>query len=168
MSRYTKPTMDRARGPARELALLVAAAMVISAPGCKTTKPDDATQAEPAARTREQAASQKPADNGFDVFIIQLRGAVADRNIPLVASLMTPNFGYQLNPPKEGEGVFEFWDQNNLWGELSLVLQEEFVPTGAYMVAPPQFAGAQSAYLGYRAGIVRTRKGWKFAYFVKD
>lgn len=81
--------------------------------------------------------------------------------------MMTPNFGYKLNPPLEGEGVFKYWDQENLWPEVDGILSETFVKgEGDYMVAPPQFADKALNYDGYRAGIRRINGSWRFAYFV--
>ena len=54
--------------------------------------------------------------------------------------MMTTNFGYRLNPVGEGDGVFKYWDQLNLWPQLEAVLQNHFVPKGNFMVAPPAFA----------------------------
>ena len=83
-----------------------------------------------------------------------------------LASMMTSDFGYRLDPPGEGDGVFAYWDQNNIWPELELVLKERFIPKGGYMVAPPEFIINPSAYNGYRAGVRLENGGWKFAYFV--
>jgi hypothetical protein len=80
--------------------------------------------------------------------------------------MMTPDFGYRLEPEGSGEGVFKYWDENNLWIELDGIVSERFVPKGSYMVAPPQFADPSSDYSGYRAGIRRVNGSWKFAYFV--
>ena len=83
----------------------------------------------------------------------------------MLASMMTPDFGYRLDPLGEGPGVFEYWDQNDIWKELSLVLKDPFVPNGQDMVAPPQFA-SDAQYRGYRAGMALVNGSWKFAYFV--
>lgn len=106
-------------------------------------------------------------DVDFEAFIGRLRKAVAARDMNTIASMMTPNFGYQLNPPKEGDGVFKYWDENNLWPELEGILSEKFVQSeDGYTVAPPQFADKSLHYDGYRAGIRRVNGSWKFAYFV--
>ena len=65
-----------------------------------------------------------------------------------------------------GPGVFQYWDQENLWPELEGILQEKFVKKGNFMVAPPQFADASLNYDGYRVGITRVKGSWKFAYIV--
>lgn len=107
----------------------------------------------------------------FQAFLGRLRRAVAAHDLPAVAELMTPEFGYLLEPtptdPGTGKGVFAYWDQNNVWPELELVLRERFVPYGSYMVAPPEFAVQEGNYRGYRAGIQLINGGWKFAYFAK-
>ena len=104
-------------------------------------------------------------DVAFQSFVGRVREAVAKRDMTMLASLMTTNFGYRLDPVGEGAGVFQYWDQNNLWNELQLVIGERFAPNGAYMVAPPQFA-TDPEYHGYRAGFIQVNGSWKFAYFV--
>ena len=101
----------------------------------------------------------------FHAFVSRVRDAVTRRDLPLLASLMTPNFGYRMEPVGEGAGVFQYWDENGLWGELVAILDEPFVPNGSYMVAPPQFA-TDPQYHGYRAGFIEVNGVWKFAYFV--
>jgi len=112
-----------------------------------------------------QHTSAKTGDAAFQSFVAQVRKAVAKRDMQLLASMMTPDFGYRLEPVGEGPGVFQYWDQNSLWHELQLILNERFVPNGAYMVAPPQFA-TDPQYHGYRAGFTQVNGVWKFAYFV--
>jgi hypothetical protein len=111
---------------------------------------------------------QEPTDVDFDGFISRLRKAVAARDMNTIAQMMTTNFGYQLEPPREGDGVFQYWDENNLWPELEGILSEKFVKSKDqdFMVAPPQFADPSLKYDGYRAGIRRVNGSWKFAYFV--
>jgi len=104
-------------------------------------------------------------DVAFQSIVGRVREAVARHNVQLLASMMTPNFGYRLEPVGEGAGVFQYWDENGLWNELALVLHETFVPNGTYMVAPPQFA-TDPQYHGYRAGFILVNGSWKFAYFV--
>jgi hypothetical protein len=133
--------------------------IVCVAGGCKT--PDKKEESKPGQLTRDQAQ-----DVSFQAFVSRLRQAVARRDAQTIASMMTPNFGYQLDPPLEGPGVFEYWDKNALWPELELLLSEPFVPLERYMVAPAQFA-TDPNYSGFRAGIIQTRGSWKFAYFVK-
>jgi hypothetical protein len=144
---------------------LIALTLLIAPTGCKTTKPDEKKQQ--TAATRNMA--DPSADVSYQGFVNRLRKAVAARNMPLVASMMTSNFGYLLEPAEgfsgEGPGVFEYWDKKGLWDELELVLNERFVPKGRYMVAPPQFAD-EAGFQGYRAGITMVNGSWRFAYFV--
>ncbi len=107
-------------------------------------------------------------DLSLDTFLAELRSAAIRRNMHKLASMMTSNFGYQLNPPLEGEGVFQYWDNNDLWNELILILSEEFVPNGNFMVSPPEFADSSMPYNDYRAGLIKVGDEWKFAYFVRD
>ena len=105
----------------------------------------------------------------FQSFLGRLRQAVAAKDITAIAGMMTKNFGYHINPDREGEGVFAYWDQNDVWPELQLVVRERFVPFGdqrdGFMVAPAEFAAADH-YTGYRAGIQLVNGSWRFAYFV--
>ena len=57
------------------------------------------------------------------------------------------DFGYRLDPLGEGDGVFAYWDQNNVWPELELILKEPFSVNGVgqnneYMVSPPEFVAS--------------------------
>src|SRR5207302_1407028 len=124
-------------------------------------------------KTEQQKKPEEPkianasGDVSYQAFVGRLRKVVAQHDVQTLASMMTPNFGYRLNPRGEGEGVFQYWDENGIWPELDAVLKERFVPSGAYMVAPPQFA-FDPDYHGYRAGIAMVNGSWKFAYFVTD
>ena len=109
---------------------------------------------------------QESTDVDFDGFVSRLRKAVAAHDMNAIAQMMTSDFGYSLNPERSGEGVFQYWDENNLWPELEGILSEKFVKKQEYMVAPPQFADPSLNYDGYRAGIRRVNGSWKFAYFV--
>jgi hypothetical protein len=88
---------------------------------------------------------------------------------------MAPNFVYSLKPVRSGEGVFKYWDDQNLWPELNRILTEKFVRQGRYLVAPRQAADGSLNYHGYTAGI-RIVPTWKesgggkyeLAFFVKD
>ncbi len=102
----------------------------------------------------------------FQAFVGRLHKAVRAHDANTLAPMMTENFGYRLNPVGSGPGVFQYWDENNLWEELDGILSEKFVPKDDFMVAPPQFADENLNYDGYRAGIVRVNGSWKFAYFV--
>ena len=93
----------------------------------------------------------------------RLRQAIAARDVNTIAELMTKDFGYRLDPPGEGPGVFAYWDQNNVWPELQLVMNERFAPKEQYMVSPPEFVTNEATYSGYRAGIRMENGAWKFA-----
>jgi hypothetical protein len=135
---------------------------------CPTTHPKE--NPKKAAKTAEAHPGQGPESVDFQAFLGRLRAAVRARDVNTVASMMTPDFGYVLgaSPAEDrtGPGVFQYWDQNNLWVELDGILSERFVAKGEFMVAPPQFAEPASQYTGYRAGIRRVNGSWKFVYFV--
>jgi hypothetical protein len=143
-------------------ALLLAA---FTTSGCNLFRKKDKSRD---AAAKREAKMETPSDVDFDAFLSRLRKAVAVRDLTTIASMMTPNFGYKLEPPLEGEGVFKFWDENNIWPELEGILSEKFVKSNDkdFMVAPPQFADPSVNYDGYRAGIRRLNGSWKFAYFV--
>ncbi len=158
--------------------VLLTTALLALAGGCKTTPEDDPEKPKPATTAAaEKTKPKKPVttmrdmrgDVAFQAFLGRLRAAVAAKDVHEIAGMMTTNFGYHLNPDLEGEGVFAYWDQNNVWPELQLVMREPFVPFGdardGFMVAPPEFASA-GQYTGYRAGVQLVNGGWKFAYFV--
>ena len=133
--------------------------------GCQSPeKKKKATKQE--AKPAKVKPGQETTDVDFDGFISRLRKAVTARDMKTIAEMMTADFGYSLNPERSGEGVFQYWDENNLWPELEGILSEKFVKKQEYMVAPPQFADQSLNYDGYRAGIRRVNGSWKFAYFV--
>lgn len=130
--------------------------------GCNLFKKRSKTPGKKAEQTmRDQAP-----DIDFQAFVGRLRKAVKAHDVNTLASMMTVDFGYRLNPDASGAGVFQYWDENGLWLELEGILSERFVPKGNFMVAPPQFADENLNYDGYRAGILRVGGSWKFAYFV--
>jgi len=106
-------------------------------------------------------------DVDFQAFIGRLRKAVAAHDVQMVASMMTDNFGYRLDPVGEGQGVFQYWDDELLWPQLEAVLSQHFVPNGNFMVAPPEFV-TDPNFHGFRAGVTSVDGVWKFAYFVTD
>jgi hypothetical protein len=106
-------------------------------------------------------------DPDFEAFIQRLRAAVAGHDMDTLASMMTPNFGYRLNPDAEGDGVFQYWDDELLWPQLAAVVNQKWVPKGDFMVSPPEFV-TDPNFHGYRAGITMAQGSWKFAYFVTD
>jgi hypothetical protein len=133
--------------------------------GCKSTSKTD-KERKAALDKKAKADLRKDTDIDFEAFVGRLKKAVAAHDVTTLASMMTPDFGYSLKPERTGDGVFKYWDDQNLWPELDGILTEKFVHKGDYMVAPPQFADESLNYDGYRAGIRRVNGSWKFAYFV--
>jgi hypothetical protein len=144
---------------------LLALAFVFA--GCQTPqqKKEKLKQAELKKKAKANLREEST-DVDFQAFVGRLRKAVAKRDVETLKSMMTEDFGYKLEPPMSGPGVFQYWEQENLWPELDGVLSERFVKKGAFMVSPPQFADPSLNYDGYRIGITRIRGSWKFAYFV--
>ena len=105
-------------------------------------------------------------DVDFQAFVGRLKKAVSAHDVNAIAGMMTEDFGYSLNPEKSGDGVFKYWDENNLWPELEGILTEKFAKKDDFWVAPPQFADPTLNYDGYRVGIRRVKGSWKFVYFV--
>jgi hypothetical protein len=134
--------------------------------GCQTPSQKEKEKKAALKKKAKVELREESSDVDFQAFVGRLRKAVAAHDVNTLASMMTPDFGYSLNPEKSGEGVFQYWDDQNLWPELAGILSEKFVKKGAFMVAPPQFADESLNYDGYRAGIQRVNGSWKFAYFV--
>jgi hypothetical protein len=105
-------------------------------------------------------------DVDFQAFVGRLKKAVQAHDVNALAGMMTEDFGYSLNPERSGDGVFKFWDENNLWPELEGIMTEKFAKKDDFWVAPPQFADPSLNYDGYRVGIRRVKGSWKFVYFV--
>jgi hypothetical protein len=147
------------------LVVFLAFAFVVG--GCQTPaqKKEKLKQAELKKKAKANLREESN-DVDFQAFLGRLRKAVAKRDVETIKSMMTEDFGYKLEPAMSGPGVFQYWEQENLWPELDGILLERFVKKGAFMVAPPQFADASLNYDGYRIGITRVRGSWKFAYFV--
>ena len=119
---------------------------------------------------KSDAAERKPMkdaakDPSFQAFVGRLRTAVAKRDRQMLASMMTPDFGYRWDNPPPGEVVFDYWEQQKLWGELNNVLRQKFEPNELYMVAPPEVVTTPN-YPGYRVGMRLIGGSWRFAYFV--
>lgn len=104
-------------------------------------------------------------DTSFRAFQSRLHKAATKRDVQMMASMMVSNFGYSWESGGEGQGVFDYWNRNNLWPELELVLKEKFVPSGNFMVAPAEVT-SNPDYKGYRAGLQLVNGSWRFAYFV--
>ncbi len=156
-----------------KIAASVLLVCVVALTGCKSAAKKE--EEKKAALTKKAKAKAREADTDLDfqAFAGRLRKAVAAHDVTTLKSMMTPNFGYKLEPKMEGleagpegPGVFQYWDEQGLWPELEGILQEKFVKYKDYMVAPPQFAEESLNYDGYRAGIRRVNGSWKFAYFV--
>lgn len=147
------------------LVVFLAFAFVVG--GCQTPaqKKEKLKQAELKKKAKANLREESN-DVDFQAFLGRLRKAVAKRDLETIKSMMTEDFGYKLEPAMSGPGVFQYWEQENLWPELDGILSERFVKKGAFIVAPPQFADASLNYDGYRIGITRVRGSWKFAYFV--
>jgi hypothetical protein len=146
--------------------LLFCLVLICSLAACTTAK-----QKKDAAAAKEKAKAEEMEDMGgdpdFAAFVGRLRKAVAAHDVDTLAPMMTTNFGYNLDPVGEGPGVFQYWDQMNLWPQVETVLQQHFLPKGNFMVAPPEFE-TDPNYHGYRAGLISVDGSWKFAYFVTE
>src|SRR5438552_1434466 len=140
--------------------------LAIGLSGCQT--PSQKEKAKKAAQRKKTKAElrEESSDVDFQAFVGRLRKAVEAHDVNTLAEMMTPDFGYSLNPEKSGEGVFKYWDEQNLWPELDGILSEKFLKKGGFMIARPQFADESLNYDGYRAGLRRVNGSWKFAYFV--
>lgn len=146
------------------LTILFALALVL--PACQTPEQQKEKAKKEALKKKAKANLRESSDVDFQAFVGRLRKAVASRDTETIKSMMTEDFGYKLEPAMSGGGVFQYWEQENLWPELDGILSERFVKKGNFMVAPPQFADPSLNYDGYRIGITRIRGSWKFAYFV--
>lgn len=144
-----------------KIRVLLILALVFTVAGCNTP-PKKKPKVPPVDQMQDQSS-----DVAFQAFMGRLNKAVAAHDLQTMASMMTSNFGYRLDPPGEGDGVFQYWDQNNVWPELQAVLTQRFVPKDNFMVAPLSFT-IDPQYSGYRAGMTLVNGSWKFAYFVKD
>ncbi len=138
--------------------LLLCALISVAFAGCQAPyKKKDAEDRKP---LKDQSH-----DQAFQAFLGRLKIAVEKRDIQMLASLMTNDFGYRWDAAPQAESVFDFWDHNNLWPELAKLLRQKFVPNDLYMVSPSQVV-TQSGYSGYRVGMRTVGGSWKFAYFV--
>jgi hypothetical protein len=145
-----------------KIRVLLILALVFTVAGCNTPPKKKKPKVPPPDQMQDQSG-----DMAFQSFISRLNKAVGMRDMQTMASMMTTNFGYRLDPPGEGDGVFQYWDQNNVWPDLQAILQQKFTPKDNFMVSPPAFT-TDPQYNGYRAGITLVNGSWKFAYFIKD
>ena len=139
------------------------AALALSGCGMFKSKKD---QKKPATKKPDVNLREENNDVDFQAFVGRLKKAVSARDVNALAGMMTEDFGYSLNPERSGDGVFKYWDENNLWPELEGILTERFAKKDDFWVAPPQFADPSLNYDGYRVGIRRVKGSWKFVYFV--
>ena len=143
--------------------LFVIAALAFG--GCSSKSKDQ--DKKPGVKKRADAElREENSDVDFQAFVGRLKAAVASRDVHSIAGMMTEDFGYAINPDRSGDGVFKYWEENNLWPELDGILTEKFVKKGEFWVAPPQWADPTLNYDGYRVGIKRINGSWKFVYFV--
>lgn len=141
------------------VALLAACPFSHTEPGKKKAKGKYDTD-KPPKPTKDESG-----DITFQSFVGRLRTAVLKRDVDMLASLMTPDFGYRWETPPPGENVFAYWDQNNSWPKLAALMNEPWVPYDGFMVVPPALA-QRSDYDGYRAGVRMVNGSWRFSYFV--
>ena len=135
--------------------------------GCDLFKSKKKPDKKPGVKERAKAdLREENNDVDFQAFVGRLKKAVAAHDVATLAGMMTEDFGYSLNPEKSGDGVFKYWDENNLWPELEGILTERFAKKDDFWVAPPQWADPTLTYDGYRVGIKRIKGSWKFVYFV--
>src|SRR6266436_1819440 len=109
--------------------------------GCQTPSQKEKEKKAALKKKTKVELREESSDVDFQAFVGRLRKAVAAHDVNTLAEMMTPDFGYSLNPEKFGK-------------------------KGGFMVAPPQFADESLNYDGYRAGLRRVNGSWKFAYFV--
>ena len=96
--------------------LFFVSALVLSGCGMfksEKEKKDDAVKKRAKADLRDENT-----DVDFQAFVGRLKKAVSAHDANTLASMMTADFGYSLNPEKSGDGVFLYWDENGLWTEL--------------------------------------------------
>ena len=118
-------------------------------------------------KDKKDAAQMKDqsGDTSFQGFVGRLQIAVARKDYAMLASMMSPDFGYRWDTAPPGESPFDYWDKNNLWPELSRVLGERFVPNELSMAAPPQLV-SDPTYKGPRVGLRVINGSWRFYYFL--
>ncbi|MES2571762.1 MAG: hypothetical protein V4710_17130 [Verrucomicrobiota bacterium] len=138
--------------------ILLCVLLLTSFIGCNTPyKKKDKEEAQP---LKHQAG-----DTTFLAFIGRLRIAVEKKDVPMIRSMMVPDFAYRLDAPVEPESIFAYWDANNLWPELRSILNEGFIPNGQVMVAPARLS-TDPTYSGRVVGVALLGGSWKFAYFL--
>jgi hypothetical protein len=105
-------------------------------------------------------------DTNFQAFVGRLRIAVRKKDVPMIASMMTADFGYTWDESAQPSAqIFAYWDENHLWPVLAELLEKRFVPQELYMVSPPEMVSDPN-YVGPRCGLRLVGGSWKFAYFL--
>jgi len=117
-------------------------------------------------KKRDQQKLNASNDPTFQAFVGRLRLAVQKKDQEMLRSLMAPDFGYRWDNPPPGDNVFTYWDLNNLWPELTALLQKQMMPLDDFMVSPPEFAEHPDNFAGYRLGLKQIMGAWRFVYFV--
>ena len=167
MSPRGKPDKRKA-GMKKIVFVFLIGAFALSGCGLFNSKKDNK---KPSVKERAKAdLREENNDVDFQAFVGRLRKAVAAHDVNAIAGMMTEDFAYVLGKTpaedRKGDGVFKYWDENNLWPELEGIMTERFAKKDDFWVAPPQFADPTLNYDGYRVGIRRERGSWKFVYFV--
>jgi hypothetical protein len=150
----------------RKFALLLFVFAPLALGGCGLFKSSKDTKKPAIDKRADAKLRDENSDVDFQAFVGRLKKAVSSHDVHALAGMMTEDFGYSLNPERSGDGVFKYWDENNLWPELEGIMTEKFAKKGDFWVAPPQFADPTLNYDGYRVGIRRVKGSWKFVYFV--
>ncbi len=120
---------------------------------------------------KSDAEERKPlrnaaGDTAFQAFVGRLRIAVRKKDIPMIASMMTQDFGYTWDETAApGAQIFGYWDEHGLWPVLSGLLEKKFAPQDLYMVSPPDLV-IDPNYSGPRCGMRVSNGSWRFAYFL--
>jgi hypothetical protein len=152
------------------LCLILVGALAFSGCGMFGSKKDDKKAAIDKKRAKADLREENN-DVDFQAFVSRLKKAISAHDVNTIAGMMTEDFGYVVGATpaedRKGDGVFKYWDENNLWPELeAIVTTEKFAKKGEFWVSPPQFADPSLNYDGYRLGIRRVKGSWKFVYFV--
>jgi len=148
------------------LFLILIGALAFGGCGMFGSKKEDEKKAALDKKRAKADLREENNDVDFQAFVSRLKQAIASRDMNTIAGMMPEDFLYAINPDRAGDGVFKYWDENNLWPELEGILTEKFAKKGDFWVAPPQWADPTLNYDGYRVGIRRLKGSWKFMYFV--
>ncbi len=115
----------------------------------------------------DSTTRQSYQDLEFQAFTGRLRQAVAAKDYRSLTAMMTNDFGFDLYSDLVGPGyAFVYWNEYDLWDDLQRTLDQEFRNYDQFLVAPKEFAYSPEEFQGPRAGILNTRRGYRFAYFV--